>query len=107
MERNQLYMVGELAKKMGVSVRTLQYYDREGILKPTAISEGGRRLYSDQDMVKLHQILSFKSLGFSLEEIKEQLFSFDDPQDVIHMLEYQSQSITNQVRELQKAQSFF
>ena len=60
----QGYMtVGEVAKKMNVSVRTLQYYDKEGLLVPSAESEGGRRLYTDQDMIQLHQILSLKHLG--------------------------------------------
>ena len=62
--------VGELAKKMNVTVRTLQYYDKEGVLSPSAESEGGRRLYTDKDLVLLHQILSLKSLGFSLKDIK-------------------------------------
>ena len=67
----QGYMtVGEVAKKMGVTVRTLQYYDREGLFSPSAESEGGRRLYTDKDVVKLHQILSLKHLGFSLSDIK-------------------------------------
>ena len=55
--------VGEIAKKMGVTVRTLQYYDKEGLLSPSAESEGGRRLYTDRDLIMLHQILSLKSLG--------------------------------------------
>lgn len=62
--------VGKLAERMGVTVRTLQYYDREGLLSPTAESGGGRRLYTDKDMIQLHQILSLKSLGFSLDDIK-------------------------------------
>ena len=65
--------VGELAKKMGTTVRTLQYYDKEGLLSPTTESEGGRRLYTHKDMIKLHQILSLKSLGFSLDDIKNKL----------------------------------
>ena len=48
--------VGEVAKKMDVTVRTLQHYDREGLLRPSAVSEGGRRLYTDKDIIKLHQI---------------------------------------------------
>ena len=49
----QGYMtVGEVAKKMDVTVRTLQHYDREGLLSPSAMSEGGRRLYTDKDIVK-------------------------------------------------------
>ena len=63
--------VGEIAKKMGVTVRTLQYYDKEGLLSPSAESEGGRRLYTDKDLVTLHQIVSLKSLGFSLEDIRK------------------------------------
>ena len=74
--------VGQIAKKMGVTARTLQYYDREGVLSPTAASEGGRRLYTDKDMVKLHQILSMKYLGFSLDDIKNRLVSLDTPTDV-------------------------
>ena len=67
----QDYMtVGEMAKKMGVTVRTLQYYDQQGLLSPSAESEGGRRLYTDRDMILLHQILSLKHLGFSLDAIK-------------------------------------
>ena len=62
--------VGEVAKKMGVTVRTLQYYDKEGLLSPSAESDGGRRLYTDKDLVMLNQIISLKSLGFSLDDIK-------------------------------------
>ena len=70
----QGYMtVGEVAKKMSVTVRALQYYDREGLFCPSAVSEGGRRLYTDKDIIKLHQILSLKSLGFSIDEIKNRL----------------------------------
>ena len=59
----QGYMtVGEVAKKMGVTVRTLQYYDKEGLLSPSAESEGGRRLYMYKYLVTLHQIISLKSL---------------------------------------------
>lgn len=94
MERSEVphkYMtVGEVAKKMGVSVRTLQYYDREGILCPSAVSEGGRRLYSDKDVVRLHQVLSLKSLGFSLGEIRAKLVAVDTPGEAAAMLEEQA-----------------
>jgi len=78
--------VGELAKKMNVTVRTLQYYDKEGVLSPSAESEGGRRLYTDKDLVLLHQILSLKSLGFSLKDIKGRLISLKTPDDVANAL---------------------
>ena len=52
----QGYMtVGEVAKKMDITVRTLQHYDREGVFSPSMISEGGRRLYTDKDIVKLYR----------------------------------------------------
>ena len=92
--------VGELAKKMGVTVRTLQYYDRENLLKPSASSEGGRRLYTDKDMIELHQILSLKSLGFSLEDIRGRLISLDTPDEVANALAAQAADIERQIRVL-------
>ncbi len=64
---------GQAAKIMGVTVRTIQYYDTKKLLVPSAVSEGGRRLYTHRDLIKLHQILSLKSLGFSLDDIRERL----------------------------------
>lgn len=85
--------VGEVAKKMGVTVRTLQYYDREGLLSPSAESEGGRRLYADKDVIKLHQILSLKHLGFSLDDIKNRLTALDTPAQVAQALAQQAAEI--------------
>ena len=82
--------VGQLAKKMGVTVRTLQYYDEEEVLFPSAESKGGRRLYTDKDVVLLHQILSLKSLGFSLKDIKGRLISLKTPDDVANALTEQA-----------------
>lgn len=97
----QGYMtVGGLAKKMGVSVRTLQYYDREGLLSPSAESEGGRRLYTDKDMIRLHQILSLKSLGFSLNDIKNRLISLDTPADVANALAEQETALREKLETL-------
>ena len=90
--------VGELAKKMGTTVRTLQYYDKEGLLSPTTESEGGRRLYTHKDMIKLHQILSLKSLGFSLADIKNKLISLDTPEEVATVLNEQALDIQKKRR---------
>ncbi|MEG2893768.1 MAG: MerR family transcriptional regulator [Clostridium sp.] len=103
MNNKEFLTVGELAKEMEVTVRTLQYYDKEGILKPSSKSEGGRRLYSKKDMVKLHQIISLKYLGFSLSEIKEKLLSLDDPKDVAKLLENQSKVINMEIKNLKAA----
>jgi len=92
--------VGEVAKKMGVTVRTLQYYDREGLLHPSAESDGGRRLYTDKDLVLLHQIISMKSLGFSLTDIKERLISLKTPDDVANALTEQADAIRINIKQL-------
>lgn len=102
--KSQKYMtVGVVADKMDVTVRTLQYYDREGLLSPSAESEGGRRLYTDKDLVKLHQILSLKSLGFSLNDIKNRLVSLDTPGDVANALTQQAEAIRQKMESLAKS----
>jgi DNA-binding transcriptional MerR regulator len=65
-----LYTVSQFAKKASVSVRTLRYYDKAGLLSPSQYSAAGYRLYADEDLVQLQYILALKFLGFSLEEIK-------------------------------------
>ena len=97
--------VGEVAKKMGVTVRTLQYYDKEGLLCPSAASEGGRRLYTDKDLITLHQIISLKSLGFSLDDIKERLISLETPADVANALTEQADDIRQKIEQLQASLS--
>ena len=97
--------VGEVAKKMGVTVRTLQYYDKEGLLSPSAESEGGRRLYTDKDLITLHQIISLKSLGFSLDDIKERLISLETPADVANALTEQADDIRQKTEQLQASLS--
>lgn len=92
--------VGEVAKKMGVTVRTLQYYDKEGMLSPSAESEGGRRLYTDKDLVTLHQIISLKSLGFSLDDIKGRLISLETPADIANALTEQADDIRQKIEQL-------
>ncbi len=105
MEKNraipQGYMtVGEVAKKMGVTVRTLQYYDEEGLFSPSSESEGGRRLYNDKDVIHLYQILSLKHLGFSLEDIKNRLIPLDTPADVADILKEQASAIREKIETL-------
>ncbi len=102
MEKNraipQGYMtVGEVAKKMDVTVRTLQHYDKEGLLSPSAVSDGGRRLYTDKDIIKLHQILSLKHLGFSLDDIRNRLIPLDAPADVAQLLSEQADVIREKI----------
>ena len=62
--------VHEVSKLTGVSVRTLQYYDKIGLLHPAKYTDSGYRLYDDAALVKLQQILLFRELEFPLKDIK-------------------------------------
>ena len=97
--------VGEIAKKMGVTIRTLQYYDKEGLLTPSAESEGGRRLYTDKDLLMLNQIISLKSLGFSLEDIKGRLFPLETPEEVAYALSEQAEDLRKKIEKLKSSLS--
>ena len=63
--------VHEVSRISGVSVRTLHHYDAIGLLKPTAVTEAGYRLYDDEALSRLQTILLFRELEFPLKEIKE------------------------------------
>lgn len=64
-----MYKTGEFAKLAGTTEKTIRYYDRIGILKPSNHSDKGYRLYTDTDLLKLQKILFLKKLGFELSEI--------------------------------------
>jgi DNA-binding transcriptional MerR regulator len=63
--------VGELARRTGLTVRTLHHYDEIGLLKPSLHTEAGYRLYTAADVARLQQVLSLRQLGFALEEIRD------------------------------------
>ncbi|WP_185806798.1 MerR family transcriptional regulator [Bacillus salinus] len=65
----RVYTIKEFATLTGVTVRTLQFYDRKGLLKPSQYNEKGHRRYESKDLYKLQKILTLKYLGFSLEDI--------------------------------------
>ena len=79
------YTTGELAKACSVTVRTVQYYDGRGILTPSALSEGGRRLYSEDDLRRLKVICFLRELGLPIASIG-QLLAEEDPGPVIALL---------------------
>jgi DNA-binding transcriptional MerR regulator len=95
--------VGEVAKKMNTTVFALQYYDKKNILKPSAKSEGGRRLYTDKDIAKLHQIQTMKYLGFSLDDIKSRSLPLDTPDDIVATLTEQAVIMREKIAELSEA----
>lgn len=96
------YTTGELAKLCGVTVRTVQYYDTRGILIPSALSEGGRRLYSDDDLRRMRIICFLRNMGLPIDAIG-QLLSEEEPGRVITLLlEQQQQTLRRQLAEDQE-----
>ena len=79
------YTTGELAKLCGVTVRTVQYYDTRGILIPTALSEGGRRLYTDDDVRRLKIICFLRDMGLPIDAIA-QLLAEEEPGRAVELL---------------------
>lgn len=95
------YTTGEIAKLCGVSVRTVQYYDSRNILIPSALSEGGRRLYSEQDLERMKMICFLRDAGISIHHIGE-LLAKEDPGSVISiLLKQQEQLLLEEVKERQ------
>lgn len=74
--------MGELAAMAGISVRTLHHYDAIGLLRPAARSPSGRRAYTDSDVARLRQVLTYRELGFALDDIAD-LLADGDP--VVHL----------------------
>ncbi|MCH5348078.1 MAG: MerR family transcriptional regulator [Oscillospiraceae bacterium] len=96
------YTTGEIAKLCGVTVRTVQYYDTRGILIPAELSEGGRRLYSEDDLKRMKIICFLRDLGLPIDAIS-QMLSEKDPGSIISLLlEQQEQDLKKEIRESQE-----
>ena len=93
------YTTGELAKLCGVTVRTVQYYDTRGILIPSELSEGGRRLYSEEDLKRMKIVCFLRELDLPINTIG-QLLREEHPENVIDLLlEQQEQSLRAEIVE--------
>ena len=93
------YTTGEVARLCDVSVRTVQYYDSRGILIPSELSEGGRRLYSEEDVRKMRIICFLRQAGLSIGSIG-QLMEEKDPGSVIEiLLSQQEEQLRGEVAE--------
>ncbi|WP_236829152.1 MerR family transcriptional regulator [Blastococcus sp. KM273128] len=73
MTRTGLLQIGQVAERTGLSLRTIRWYEEEGLVVPTSRTDGGFRLYSDDDVARLEVIKRMKPLGFALEEMRELL----------------------------------
>lgn len=97
----QEYTTGEMAKLCGITVRTVQYYDNRSILVPSRLTEGGRRVYSEDDLQKLKVICFLREIGMPINSISE-LLSEEAPENVISMLlEQQEKALTDEISEKQ------
>ncbi len=93
------YTTGEVAKICDITVRTVQYYDNRGILVPSELTEGGRRLYSEDDVKRMKIICFLRDLGLSIDTIS-QLLEEEDPGSVIELLlKRQENDLKNEIGE--------
>ncbi|MBH1933482.1 MerR family transcriptional regulator [Streptomyces sp. AV19] len=94
------YTVGQVSGFAGITVRTLHHYDRTGLLTPSERSPAGYRLYSDADLARLQQILFYRELEFSLDEIQAIL---EDPQaNALDQLRARHKLLSEQIAKLQR-----
>ncbi len=96
------YTTGELAKLCSVTVRTVQYYDTRGILVPSELTEGGRRLYSEEDLRLLKIICFLRELDLPIDAIS-QILKEEHPEKVIGLLiEQQEKTLEEELSEMQE-----
>ncbi|MBQ9002922.1 MAG: MerR family transcriptional regulator [Eggerthellaceae bacterium] len=95
----ETYSTGELAKACGVTVRTVQYYDEKGLLPPSDFTEGGRRVYTEDDAAKLRKVLLLKSLGLKLADIRSFLESEASTRVLRDILEAQDEKLAAELEE--------
>jgi len=96
------YTTGEMAKLCDVSVRTVQFYDTKGLLHPSDLTEGGRRLYTDDDLTKLRLICTLKTIGLSLDLIKGILESESPGKVLTLLLNEHIKLLSGEIRQRQK-----
>ncbi len=91
------YTTGELAKLCDITVRTVQFYDSKDLLKPSELTDGGRRLYTDADLERLRVICFLKDLGLSLKDISALLNEPDTDSTLRFLLENRQQELAKKI----------
>lgn len=91
------YTTGEIAKLCNVSVRTVQYYDTRGLLSPNELSEGGRRLYSEEDLKYMRLICFLRNLDLSISTVKNILKEDNSKNVICLLLEQQENLLKNDI----------
>ena len=101
MQGKELYSTGEFAKKANVSIRTIHFYEKKGLIRPLKIAENGYRYYGEQEFARLQRILTLKILGFSLEEIQALSLNETDADYLQQSLEQQRFLMKRKIRYFQ------
>lgn len=99
------YSSGQFAQLAGVSLKTVRFYDKKNILKPSYRSPSGARFYTEEDFAKLQQILLLKYLGLALEDIKELAIDASDPHSLLNSLKLQKKLVKDRMEQLQLVES--
>lgn len=98
---DRLLLIGEAAKVSGLTIRTLQHYDNIGLLPASGRQENGRRYYTQTDLMTLEQIVFYRGLGFSLEEIKERLIAEHTPEQIEKLFSQQEMLLYMRIETMQ------
>ena len=101
MKKEGYYSSGEFARMAHVTLRTIRYYDKHDILKPSYVTEAGARFYSDKDFARLQQILLLKYLGFSLDDIREMTINDSDYHFMLDSLDIQLKLVRDRIEQMQ------
>ena len=101
MKKPGYYSSGEFARMAHVTLRTIRYYDKQDILKPSFVSEAGARFYTDEDFARLQQILLLKYLGFSLDDIREMTIDDADYHFMLNALNIQLKLVQDRIEQMQ------
>ncbi|MCI8429612.1 MAG: methyltransferase domain-containing protein [Lachnospiraceae bacterium] len=99
------YSSGQFARMAGVTVRTIRFYDRQNILKPSYVNHSGARFYTDSDLARLQQILLLKYLGFSLDDIREMTIGDTDYHFLRNSLNLQKKLVQDRIEQMQLVES--
>ena len=101
MKKDGYYSSGEFARMAHVTLRTIRYYDKQNILKPSYVTESGARFYTDEDFARLSQILLLKYLGFSLDDIREMTIDDSDYHFMENSLNIQLKLVRDRIEQMQ------
>lgn len=99
--KKERYYVSDISNISGLTKRTIQYYDNEGVLKPAGRDENNRRFYTDKELSILEQIIFYRNIGFSLKQIKEEINYNDRKESLLDILSKQEIYLYSQLEEIQ------